>query len=59
MPCVGFEPTITASGRAKAVYVLDRSAIVTGTQITLPLPYFEYKTHILHIFSLLKNWGAS
>jgi hypothetical protein len=30
MPCVGFEPTIPASERAKTVYVLDRSATVTG-----------------------------
>jgi hypothetical protein len=29
-PCVGFEPTIPASERAKTVYGLDRSAIVTG-----------------------------
>jgi hypothetical protein len=27
---MGFEPTIAASERAKAVYVLDRSATVTG-----------------------------
>jgi hypothetical protein len=30
MPCVGFEPTIPASGGAKTVHVLDRSATVTG-----------------------------
>jgi hypothetical protein len=30
MPCVGFEPTIPASERAKTVHVLDRSATVTG-----------------------------
>jgi hypothetical protein len=30
MPCVGFEPTIPASERAKAVHSLDRSATVTG-----------------------------
>jgi hypothetical protein len=30
MPCVGFEPTIAASERAKTVHALDRSAIVTG-----------------------------
>jgi hypothetical protein len=31
MPCVGFEPTIPASERAKTVHVLDRSATVTGS----------------------------
>jgi hypothetical protein len=30
MPCVGFQPTITASERAKTVHALDRSATVTG-----------------------------
>jgi hypothetical protein len=30
MHCVGFEPTITASERAKTVHGLDRSATVTG-----------------------------
>jgi FAD synthase len=32
---VGFEPTITASERAKTVHALDRSATVTG----MSLPY--------------------
>jgi hypothetical protein len=30
MRCVGFQPTIPASERAKAVHALDRSATVTG-----------------------------
>jgi hypothetical protein len=30
MPCVGFEPTIPASVRAKTVHSSDRSAIVTS-----------------------------
>jgi hypothetical protein len=30
MPCVGFEPMIPASERAKTVLALDRSATVTG-----------------------------
>jgi hypothetical protein len=30
MFCVGLEPTITASERAKTVHALDRSAIVIG-----------------------------
>jgi hypothetical protein len=34
MPYVGFEPTIPASQRVKAVHALDRSATVTG--------YLEY-----------------
>jgi hypothetical protein len=32
MPRVGFEPTITASERAKTVHALDRSATVTGNE---------------------------
>jgi hypothetical protein len=34
MLCVGFEPAIPASERAKTVYALDRSATVTGVQIS-------------------------
>jgi hypothetical protein len=34
MPCVGFEPTISASERVKTVHALDRSATVTGFQDT-------------------------
>jgi hypothetical protein len=30
IPCVGFEPTISASERAKTVHALDRSVTVTG-----------------------------
>jgi FAD synthase len=30
MSCVGFEPTIPASERAKTVYALDLSATLTG-----------------------------
>jgi hypothetical protein len=30
MPWMGFEPTITASERAKTVHILDRPATVTG-----------------------------
>jgi hypothetical protein len=30
MPRVGFEPTIPASERTKAIYALDRAATVTG-----------------------------
>jgi hypothetical protein len=30
MPCVGFEPAIPASERAKTVHALNRSATVTG-----------------------------
>jgi hypothetical protein len=33
MPEVGFEPTITASERAKTVHALDSSATVTGSKI--------------------------
>jgi hypothetical protein len=35
MPEAGFEPTITASGRAKTVHALDCSATVTGINIDL------------------------
>jgi hypothetical protein len=34
MPCVGFEPTIPASERAKTLHALDRSATVTGKKNT-------------------------
>jgi hypothetical protein len=34
---VGFEPTIRASGRAKTVYALDRSATVTGLHVYIHL----------------------
>jgi hypothetical protein len=30
MPCVGFEPTIPASNRAKTVHALDSASTVTG-----------------------------
>jgi hypothetical protein len=30
MSCVGYEPTIPASERAKILHALDRSATVTG-----------------------------
>jgi hypothetical protein len=36
MPWVEFEPTVPASERAKTVYVLDRSATVTGQVNSLP-----------------------
>jgi hypothetical protein len=32
MPCVGFEPTISASERAKTVHALDRTATVTDRE---------------------------
>jgi hypothetical protein len=38
MPEEGFEPTITASGRAKTVHTLDRSTTVTG-----PILFSDYK----------------
>jgi hypothetical protein len=37
MPRVGFEPTITASERAKTVHALDRSASVTGAVLCYSL----------------------
>jgi hypothetical protein len=30
MPCMGFEPTIPGSERAKTVHALDRSDTMTG-----------------------------
>jgi hypothetical protein len=33
IPCVGFEPTIPASERAKIVHALDRTATVIGGEI--------------------------
>jgi hypothetical protein len=44
MVCLGFEPTITASVRAKTVHALDRSATVTG-----PKSY-------IYILSISWNW---
>jgi hypothetical protein len=35
MPEAGFEPTITASARAKTVHALDRAATVTGYMLLL------------------------
>jgi hypothetical protein len=35
MPCVGFEPTIPASERAKTVRALERSVTVTGHYLKL------------------------
>jgi hypothetical protein len=35
MPCVGFEPTILASERAKTVHALDRAATVIGHTLLL------------------------
>jgi hypothetical protein len=40
MPEVGFEPTITASERAKTVHTLDGSATVAGR---LFISYTDYK----------------
>jgi hypothetical protein len=33
MPFVGFEPTVSASARAKTLYILYRSATVTDNKI--------------------------
>jgi hypothetical protein len=44
MPCVGFEPTIPASERAKTVYALDRSATVTGLDVDY-LPQWKEKIY--------------
>jgi hypothetical protein len=45
MPCVGFEPTISVSVRAKTVHALDRSTTVTGKNtllITVLQLLYEY-----------------
>jgi hypothetical protein len=42
MPCVGFEPTIPASERAKTVHGLDRSATVTGMLLLLIVRNYEH-----------------
>jgi hypothetical protein len=39
MPCVGFEPMITISERAKTVHALDCSATVTGPYFLILIPY--------------------
>jgi hypothetical protein len=55
MPCVGFEPTIPASERAKIVhvYALDRAATVTG--IVTPLVLHNYLSIWYDIFM----WGLN
>jgi hypothetical protein len=40
---MGFEPTITASERAKTVHVLDYSATVTGSVTRIALPFYVAK----------------
>jgi hypothetical protein len=50
MPWLGFEPTIAASERAKAVHVSDRSATVTGTVIlTADKLTLEHRSSILYL----------
>jgi hypothetical protein len=39
MPCVGFEPTILASERAKTVHALVRSVTVTGMGVIVNVKY--------------------
>jgi hypothetical protein len=41
MPCVGFEPTIQASERAKTVHALERSATVTGADMLCDILSFK------------------
>jgi hypothetical protein len=51
MPCVGFEPIIPASERAKTVHALDRSAAVTGhlpLVLTNCLSALRFPTKILY-----------
>jgi hypothetical protein len=50
MPCVGFEPTIPASERAKTVHALDRSTTVTGT--------IMYTTQNYWVFGLCPSSGV-
>jgi hypothetical protein len=40
MPCVGFEPTIPVSERAKTVHDLDRSAALTDNLYIIITKYF-------------------
>jgi hypothetical protein len=43
MPCVGIEPTIPASERAKTVHALGRSTTVTGHKaISLVITYKQF-----------------
>jgi hypothetical protein len=46
MPCMGFEPTIRLSERAKAVHALDRSATVTGI-VAHKIVKIRFKTNFL------------
>jgi hypothetical protein len=55
MPCVGFEPTIAASKRAKTVHALDRSSTVTGT-LHITLIYFLVYWKSTKYYSLTTNF---
>jgi hypothetical protein len=58
---VGLEPTITLSERAKTVHVLDQSATVTGTPLTLPNRFRRFlcnrphRRRNVHFFSYFGN----
>jgi hypothetical protein len=55
MPCVEFEPTITASEGAKTVYVLDRWTTVTGYGSNKCQKLFYV---YLDTFFLFSQWGV-
>jgi hypothetical protein len=52
MPCVGFEPKIPASERAKTVHALYRSATVTG------IPLLETEITGLDFFQLCLEFAS-
>jgi hypothetical protein len=52
MPRVGFEPTITASERAKTVHALDRSGTVTGYFLDLIILIILGEEYKLRTFSV-------
>jgi hypothetical protein len=58
MHCVGFEPTIQASERAKTVDALDGSATVTGNSLLQGI--IDRVKHYLHLRvdkKILVVWG--
>jgi hypothetical protein len=47
MPCVGFEPPIPASERAKTVHALDRSATVTDSRGCLHVTIYSPSDYVI------------
>jgi hypothetical protein len=61
MPRVGFQPTITASERAKTVHALDRSATVTGADVHDTRQLYTYILRYLdrHMYLTSSHFGLN